>query len=52
VIVYVWPYGVFFYLQSFKDTNLVVEDGNALLSDIHERISNMMQEKVEAVKVE
>lgn len=42
----------FFYLQSFKDTNLVVEDGNALLSDIHERISNMMQEKVEAVKVE
>lgn len=29
----------------------MVEDGNALLADIHERISYMMQEKVEAVKV-
>lgn len=29
----------------------MVEDGNALLADIHERITDMMQQKVEAVKV-
>ncbi|CAG9772800.1 unnamed protein product [Ceutorhynchus assimilis] len=36
--------------NSFKDTTIVIEDGEALLNDIHERISNMMKQKVEAVR--
>ncbi|XP_074029619.1 voltage-dependent calcium channel subunit straightjacket isoform X2 [Leptinotarsa decemlineata] len=36
--------------DSFKETTLVVEDGNALLQNIHENISHMMKQKVEAVK--
>ncbi|XP_048521974.1 voltage-dependent calcium channel subunit alpha-2/delta-3-like isoform X2 [Dendroctonus ponderosae] len=36
--------------NSFKDTTIVVEDGDSLLTDIHERISNMMKQKVEAVR--
>ncbi|KAH1018917.1 hypothetical protein HUJ05_006600 [Dendroctonus ponderosae] len=39
-----------FTLESFKDTTIVVEDGDSLLTDIHERISNMMKQKVEAVR--
>ncbi|KAJ8936838.1 hypothetical protein NQ314_012154, partial [Rhamnusium bicolor] len=35
---------------SFKDTTVIVEDGDALLRNIHENISNMMKQKVEAVK--
>lgn len=40
-----------FIFQSFKDTTIVREDGEALLKDIHERITHMMKQKVEAVKV-
>ncbi|KAF7266188.1 hypothetical protein GWI33_020469 [Rhynchophorus ferrugineus] len=36
--------------DSFKDTTIVVEDGEALLAAIHEQISNMMKQKVEAVR--
>ncbi|XP_060533822.1 voltage-dependent calcium channel subunit alpha-2/delta-3 [Cylas formicarius] len=36
--------------DSFKDTTVVVEVGEALLADIHEKISTMMKQKVEAVE--
>ncbi|XP_050299569.1 voltage-dependent calcium channel subunit alpha-2/delta-3 isoform X2 [Anthonomus grandis grandis] len=36
--------------NSFKDTSIVYEDGETLLNDIHERISNMMRQKVDAVR--
>ncbi|CAG9814965.1 unnamed protein product [Phaedon cochleariae] len=36
--------------ESFKETTLKVEDGDTLLQNIHENISHMMKQKVEAVK--
>ncbi|XP_066251925.1 voltage-dependent calcium channel subunit alpha-2/delta-3 isoform X2 [Euwallacea similis] len=36
--------------NSFKDTTVMSEDGDKILSDIHERISKMMKSKVEAVR--
>ncbi|XP_057651112.1 voltage-dependent calcium channel subunit alpha-2/delta-3 isoform X2 [Diorhabda carinulata] len=36
--------------DSFKETNLVVEDGEVLLQNIHENISHMMKQKVDAVR--
>ncbi|KAJ8916494.1 hypothetical protein NQ315_000136 [Exocentrus adspersus] len=36
--------------DSFKDTTVIVEDGDALLRNIHENISNMMKQKIEIVK--
>ncbi|KAL3271275.1 hypothetical protein HHI36_021766 [Cryptolaemus montrouzieri] len=37
-------------IKSFKATTVFTEDGDALLRDIHEKISHMMRQKVEAVK--
>ncbi|CAH0548637.1 unnamed protein product [Brassicogethes aeneus] len=37
-------------IDSYKDTNVMREDGEALLKDIHEKISEMMKQKVKAVE--
>ncbi|XP_018575433.1 voltage-dependent calcium channel subunit alpha-2/delta-3 [Anoplophora glabripennis] len=36
--------------DSYKDTTVIVEKGDALLRNIHENISNMMKQKIEIVK--
>ncbi|CAG9853746.1 unnamed protein product [Phyllotreta striolata] len=36
--------------DSFKDTTLIAKDGEALLNIIHDNISQMMKEKVDAVR--
>ncbi|RZC33440.1 hypothetical protein BDFB_011957, partial [Asbolus verrucosus] len=37
-------------IESFKRTTVVKEDGEALLKEIHEKVSTMMEEKVKAVQ--
>ncbi|KAK9874143.1 hypothetical protein WA026_002498 [Henosepilachna vigintioctopunctata] len=37
-------------IESFKDTTIVKEDGAGVLNDIHEKVTEMMKQKVEAVK--
>ncbi|XP_019871857.2 voltage-dependent calcium channel subunit alpha-2/delta-3 isoform X2 [Aethina tumida] len=37
-------------MESYKDTNVIREDGETILKDIHEKISEMMKQKVKAVE--